>query len=96
MLKRPAAPRLTDPAVGVAPSGLKALTLRLGAGPFREIELLAAAENRSPTNFVETLVLRELRARSEEGRVVAMRAAPARPGPRPPTRPGARAGSPAP
>lgn len=55
---------------------LKALTLRLGTEPFRQLALLAAEENRTPTNFVETLVLRELRSRSEEGRMLTMRVAP--------------------
>ncbi|HEX6010749.1 MAG TPA: hypothetical protein VFY87_02875, partial [Geminicoccaceae bacterium] len=39
-------------------AGPRALTLRLDPEPFRQLALLAAAENRSPTNYVETLVLR--------------------------------------
>jgi hypothetical protein len=57
-------------------AGLRALTLRLDPEPFRQLALLAAAENRSPTNYVETLVLRELQARSEDRRVLRVRVAP--------------------
>ena len=55
---------------------VRALTLRLDPEPFRRLALLAAAENRSPTNFVETLVLREIEARSESRRVLRMLVAP--------------------
>ena len=57
-------------------AALRALTLRLDPEPFRQLALLAAAENRSPTNFVETLVLREIEARSEGRRVLRMLVAP--------------------
>lgn len=55
---------------------VRALTLRLDPEPFRKLALLAAAENRSPTNFVETLVLREIEARAESRRVLSMHVAP--------------------
>jgi hypothetical protein len=52
------------------------LTLRLAPEPFRQLALLAAAEDRPPANRVETLVLRGLQARSEDRRVFRMRVAP--------------------
>jgi hypothetical protein len=55
---------------------LRTLTLRLAPEPFRQLALLAAAENRSPANHVETLVLRELQARSEDRRVFRVHVAP--------------------
>jgi hypothetical protein len=64
-------PSSTHPAAGP-----RALTLRLDPEPSRQLALLAAAENRSPTNYVETLVLREIQARSEDRRVLRMRVAP--------------------
>ena len=54
----------------------RALTLRLDPEQFRQLALLAAAENRSPTNYVETLLLRELEARAEGRRVLRMLVAP--------------------
>lgn len=54
----------------------RALTLRLGPEVFRQLAVLAARENRSPTNYVETLVLHDLQARAEESRVLTMRIAP--------------------
>lgn len=53
-----------------------ALTLRLDPAGFRRLRLLAAAENRTPTNWVETVVLRELRARDEANRVLTVASAP--------------------
>ena len=55
---------------------VRALTLRLDPEPFRQLALLAATENRSPTNYVETLVLREIEARAESRRVLRMLVAP--------------------
>lgn len=52
------------------------MTLRFESGHFNRLAALAAADNRSPTNFVETLVLRELDARDEVRRVIAVYAAP--------------------
>ena len=57
-------------------AAVRALTLRLDPKSFRRLALLATAENRSPTNYVETLVLREIQARSESRRVLQMHAAP--------------------
>lgn len=52
------------------------MTLRLDRGQFKRLAALAAAENRTPTNFVETLVLRELDANDERRRVISMFVAP--------------------
>lgn len=49
-----------------------AITLRLDADTQRRLALAARAENRSPTNYVETLLLRDLTAREETGRVLTM------------------------
>ncbi len=54
----------------------KALTLRLDAGRFERLAALAAAENRTPTNYVVTLVLRDLAAKDEARRVISVYAAP--------------------
>ncbi len=54
----------------------KALTLRLDPAHYRRLAALAAAENRSPTNYVETLVLRDIEAKDESHRVITMFAAP--------------------
>ena len=54
-------------------SGTKiAVTLRLDADRFKRLEVLARAENRSVTNFVETAVLRDLEAKEEAARVITM------------------------
>lgn len=50
----------------------KALTLRLDATNFDRLAAAAAAENRTPTNYVETLVLRDLAAKDEADRVIAV------------------------
>jgi hypothetical protein len=49
-----------------------AITLRLDPVKFKKLEMLARAENRTPTNYVETVVLRDLEAREEAGRVITM------------------------
>ena len=54
----------------------KAITLRLDSGRFRRLAAIAGAENRTPTNYVETLVLRDLDAKDEADRVIAVHAAP--------------------
>jgi hypothetical protein len=54
----------------------KALTLRLDAERFARLAAAAAAENRSPTNYVETLVLRDLAMKDESRRVITIFAAP--------------------
>lgn len=50
----------------------QAITLRLDPEKFRRLELLARAENRTPTNFVETAVLRDMEAKEEAARVITM------------------------
>ena len=42
-----------------------AITLRLDEARFRKLEMLAAAENRSVTNYVETALLRDMAAKEE-------------------------------
>jgi hypothetical protein len=74
--KRTTDPRAAEPPQGESPDGPKVMTPRLGAEPFRQLEPLAAAESRSPTDFAETLVPSEPRARSAERRVITMRVAP--------------------
>lgn len=53
-----------------------AITLRLDVAVFQRLKLVAAAENRTPTNLVETVLLRELRARDEARRVLTIAIAP--------------------
>lgn len=48
------------------------VTLRLDADRFKRLEILARAENRTVTNFVETAVLRDLEAKEEAARVITM------------------------
>jgi hypothetical protein len=48
------------------------ITLRLDAERFKRLEILARAENRTVTNFVETAVLRDLEAKEEATRVITM------------------------
>jgi hypothetical protein len=48
------------------------ITLRLDEATFAQLRLLAEAENRSPTNYVETTVLRDLAAKAEAVRVMTM------------------------
>lgn len=49
-----------------------AITLRLDESRFRRLERLAEAENRTPTNFVETALFREMAAKEESGRIITM------------------------
>jgi hypothetical protein len=51
---------------------LKALTLRLDPTCFSRLAAIAAEENRTPTNYVETLVLRDLAAKDEANRMIAV------------------------
>ena len=50
----------------------QAITLRLDPAKFRRLELLAQAENRTPTNYVETALLRDMEAKEETARVITM------------------------
>ena len=50
----------------------QAITLRLNPAKFRRLELLAQAENRTPTNYVETALLRDMEAKEEAARVITM------------------------
>jgi len=54
----------------------RALTLRLPPAQFRRLAAAAGAENRSPTNYVETLLLRDLDSKDESRRVITVFAAP--------------------
>jgi hypothetical protein len=54
----------------------RALTLRLDAEQYERLTAAARAENRSPTNYVETLLLRDLFAKDEGGRILRMYVAP--------------------
>ena len=49
-----------------------AITLRLDEARFRRLELLAAVENRSVTNYVETALLRDMAAKEEATRPLTM------------------------
>ncbi len=55
---------------------LKALTLRLDGTSFHRLAAVARAENRTPTNYVETLVLRDLEAKDEANRAITVYAPP--------------------
>jgi hypothetical protein len=55
---------------------LKALTLRLDPARFSRLAAAAARQNRTPTNYVETLVLRDLAAQEEAQRIITLYAAP--------------------
>jgi hypothetical protein len=48
------------------------ITLRLDPVTFKKLEQLARAENRTPTNYVETAVLRDIEAKEEAARVITM------------------------
>lgn len=50
----------------------QAITLRLDPVKFRQLELLAQAENRTPTNYVETALLRDMESKEEAARVITM------------------------
>lgn len=55
----------------VRPGG-GAITLRLAPADYGRLILLARAENRNPTNYVETLVLRDLAAKEEAARILTL------------------------
>jgi hypothetical protein len=58
------------------PQGKVAITLRLDADRAARLQAIAAAENRSLTNYVETALLRDLSRRDEAERVITMYVAP--------------------
>jgi hypothetical protein len=53
-----------------------AITLRLEEDQARRLQAIAAAENRSLTNYVETALIRDLALRDEAARVITVLAAP--------------------
>ncbi len=53
-----------------------AITLRLDAARVRQLRAVAAAENRSITNYVETALIRDLSLRDEAARVFTMLSVP--------------------
>lgn len=53
-----------------------AVTLRLDPARVRQLQAVAAAENRTLTNYVETALIRDLALREEAARVITMHAAP--------------------
>ena len=53
-----------------------AITLRLDAVRAQRLQEIAAAENRTLTNYVETTLIRDLALRDEAARVITMYAAP--------------------
>jgi hypothetical protein len=61
------------------------ITLRIDEARFHKLTLLAEAENRTPTNYVETALLRDMAAKEEAARAITMFVAPeaatATPGP---------------
>ena len=76
--KKPAVRRRNSPeptGTGKHPTKI-ALTLRLDAERVSRLQAIAEAENRSLTNFVETVLLRDLSRRDEADRVITMHAAP--------------------
>ena len=54
------------------PPGKVAITLRLDADRAHRLQAIAAAENRTLTNYVETALLRDLARREEADRVITM------------------------
>jgi hypothetical protein len=48
------------------------ITLRIDEARFHKLTLLAEAENRTPTNYVETALLRDMAAKEEATRVITM------------------------
>jgi hypothetical protein len=48
------------------------ITLRIDETQFQQLALLAKAENRTPTNYVETALLRDMAAKEEAARVITM------------------------
>ncbi|HEY1933068.1 MAG TPA: hypothetical protein VGG99_13725 [Acetobacteraceae bacterium] len=63
-------------ASGGKPRGKVAITLRLDADRAARLQAIAAAENRSLTNYVETALLRDLARHEEADRVITMYVAP--------------------
>jgi predicted transcriptional regulator len=61
--------------VRAAPGRKVPVTVRLDEGQYRRLAALASAENRSPANFLEAAVLRDLDARDEASRVLTMHVA---------------------
>lgn len=60
-----------------SPSGRKVpITLRIDEARYRTLALLAEAENRTPTNYVETALLRDMAAKEEAARAITMFVAP--------------------
>jgi len=55
---------------------LKALTLRVDMAQFRRLAAVAKSENRTPTNYVETVLLRDLDAKDDARRVITVQMAP--------------------
>jgi predicted transcriptional regulator len=49
-----------------------ALTLRIGEADFQTLQRLAKAENRSPTNYVETALLQNIAAKAEVAAAITM------------------------
>lgn len=78
--RKSAAPR--SPArrrAAAKPAAKVAITLRLDADRVRRLQAIAAAENRTLTNYVETALLRDLARREEADRVITMFVAPGTP-----------------
>ena len=48
------------------------ITLRIDEARFHKLTLLAEAENRTPTNYVETALLRDMAAKEEAARMITM------------------------
>jgi predicted transcriptional regulator len=76
MLKRTTGSHKVRPQHAGGTPAKVAITLRLDADRARQLEVLAEAENRSLTNYVETTLLRDLARRDEADRVITMYAAP--------------------
>lgn len=66
----------SQPSTTRRPPAKVAITLRLDADRARRLQAIAEAENRSLTNYVETVLLRELALREEAERVITMYVAP--------------------
>jgi hypothetical protein len=73
---RPDHPKRRQPRPTVRTQAKVAITLRLGADGARRLEVLAEAENRSLTNYIETALLRDLARHAESDRVITMFVAP--------------------
>jgi predicted transcriptional regulator len=75
--KRPASrSRARTRPLAAKPRDKVAITLRLDADRAARLQAVAAAENRSLTNYVETALLRDLARREEAERVITMYVAP--------------------